>query len=279
MNEVFPWRQAPRAEFAVIGDPVAHSLSPRMHQAAYDELELPFRYVAVHVPPGEVGPALDRLASLGYRGVNVTVPHKEEVLGWCSDIEPLAAHVRAANTVRIENRACINTDATGFLATLEGLGLSGPGASSNPSGESPMALVLGAGGSARALAYALAQAGWRLRVYNRTRSRAEEMVRGLGVEAELLASPDPGGATLVLNTTSASLQGASLGIPWERADPHALAYDLMYAEGGTPFLRDAAERGLRTCDGLPLLAAQGALAFEWWLGMRAPLDAMRRALG
>jgi len=104
------------------------------------------------------------------------------------------------------------------------------------------------------------------------------MIEGLGIGAELIDSPDPAGADLILNTTSASLLKESLGIPWERAESAAVAYDLMYAPNGTPFLDEATIRGLKTCDGRPLLAAQGALAFEWWMGFPAPWEAMREAL-
>ncbi|MGV3615597.1 MAG: shikimate dehydrogenase [Fimbriimonas sp.] len=267
MSEATFWRDAPEAEYAVIGDPVGHSRSPRMHQAAYDELGLPFRYVALHVPPGEVAAALNLLSLRGYRGVNVTVPHKEEALEWCSVVEPLARKVRAVNTIRLEDHAGMNTDAPGFLETLADRGVE-PGA----------ALVLGAGGSARALVFALAREGWSIRVFNRTRSRAVEMIEGLGIEAEIVEAPDPAEAHLVLNTTSASLQGDALALDWSRARPDALAYDLMYTEGPTPFLAQAAAAGLRICDGRPLLVAQGALAFEWWLGVPAPREAMARAI-
>lgn len=269
MAEFFSWRDAPAADFAVIGDPVSHSLSPRMHTAAYAALGLNLRYVAIHVPACEVVPALDHLRSLGYRGVNVTVPHKESALDWCSEAESLARRVRAVNTVRLADRSGINTDAPGFLDTLADLLL-------GPSPE--LVLLLGAGGSARALTCALAEAGWQVRIYNRTRSRAEEMVANLGVDAEVLDAADPTGARLILNTTSASLQGAEVAIPWQCAEPDAVAYDLMYAKEPTPFLAAASAHGLRTCDGLPLLVAQGARSLEWWLDVSAPRDAMRAAL-
>lgn len=267
MNAYFDWREAPEAEFAVIGDPVSHSRSPRMHMAAFEALGLPFEYVAVHVPTGEVAPALDRMLSLGYRGVNVTVPHKEAAMEWCAGVEPFARKVRAVNTIRMEDRAGMNTDAPGFLDTLSDLGL-----------RSGRVLLLGAGGSARALALILSQQGWELRIFNRTRSRAEEMIAGLGIEAELLDEADPAGAQLILNTTSASLQASELDIDWSRAEPNAVAYDLMYAKEPTPFLARALERGLRICDGLPLLVAQGARSFEWWIGMPPPRNVMRQAI-
>jgi shikimate dehydrogenase len=238
-----------------------------MHQAAYDELGLPYRYVALHVPVGEVGAALELLRLRGYVGVNVTVPHKEEALSWCEEVEPLARKVRAVNTIRLEDRAGMNTDAPGFLETLSDRGVM-PGE----------ALLLGAGGSARALAYGLAREGWSLRIHNRTRSRAEEMVAELGIDATLVDAPDPSGAHLVLNTTSASLQGDTLALDWGRARPDALVVDLMYTEGPTPFLAAAGAAGLRICDGRALLVAQGALAFEWWIGVPAPREAMAEAI-
>ncbi|MDR3689968.1 MAG: shikimate dehydrogenase [Fimbriimonas sp.] len=264
----FPWREAPEAEFAVIGHPVNHTKSPRMHSAAYYALGLPYRYVAIDVPVGEVDVALEHLRSVGYRGVNVTVPHKEDALAWSVDVEPLAARVRAANTIRLADRACINTDAPGFLDTLEGFDL-GP----------KRALLLGAGGSARALAVALSGTGYELTLYNRTFDKAIQLAKELDLSEEsVLRSADPQGASLILNTTSASLNGAQLPILWERAEPGALAYDLMYAKEPTPFLACASEHGLQTMDGLKMLVAQGARSFEWWLGTAAPREAMLEAI-
>lgn len=262
------WQNAPDdAQFAVIGDPVKHSRSPRMHQAAYDELGLPYRYVALHVPVSEVHAALTHLADLGYQGVNVTVPHKEEALRWASEAEPLAKKVRAVNTLRLRDGAGINTDAGGFIDTLYDRGVQ-PG----------KALLLGAGGSARALAYALAQEDWELLVYNRTQEKAEQMVADLEIEAKVVAKPNPDGAHLIVNTTSASLQGQDIAVKWENASPYALAYDLMYGDEPTRFLARAREHKLRTCDGSALLVAQGARAFEWWLGVPAPREAMAAAI-
>lgn len=266
MSDVFSWRDAPPADYAVIGDPVAHSRSPRMHQAAYAALGLPYRYVAVHVPRGEVPEALDRLAALGYRGANVTVPHKEDALRWSEIREPYAEQARSANTIRFADRACRSTDGPGFMATIAGL----------PKDQGDV-LMLGAGGSARALAISLVSAGIRLRIYNRTRARAEALASSLFGLATLVEEPDPAGAFLILNTTSASLTGEDLPIAWSRAEPFATAYDLSYGHEA-PFLRRAAEASLATLDGLPLLVEQGALSFEWWTGQGAPRAAMRQAI-
>lgn len=261
------WRDAPSAQFAVIGDPVSHSMSPRMHMAAYEELGLPLEYVALEVPVGEVALALNFLTLRGYQGINVTVPHKEEALIWCDGVEPLARRVRAVNTIRLVDRAGRNTDAPGFLETLADRGV--------PPGD---ALLLGAGGSARALAYALVHDGWTVRIYNRTAEKAEALSKDLGDGAYAVTEPDPSDCHLVLNTTSASLQGDALNLDWSAARRDVLVYDLMYGNGPTAFLQGAADHGLRICDGRPMLVAQGALALEWWLGVDAPRDVMAAAI-
>ncbi len=268
MNEWFAWREAPEAEFGVIGDPVSHSLSPRMHQAAYDALGLPYRYSAIQVPAGEVELALTRLHSLGYQGINVTVPHKGEALEWAEKVEPLARRVHAANTLRLSDKACINTDAPGFLDTLVDF-----------PPETPTALLLGAGGTARALAVALNQAGYELYFYNRTASKAYALAEELGLAtSQVRKTADPSGVSLILNTTSASLNNDELPIQWDKAEGGALAYDLMYSKTLTPFLKTASQHGLRTVDGIHMLVAQGAHAFTWWLGLDAPRAAMLEAI-
>lgn len=272
---IFSWRDAPEAEFAVIGDPVAHSLSPWMQSAALRSLGLPHRYVAIHVPPSDLIAAMDRLLALGYQGVNVTVPHKTGVLDWIQDTEPYARQVGACNTIRIQDRYGWNTDAPGFLQVLEEVELAA---------DAPI-LLLGAGGSTRALLPALVGRGHRVRLWNRTRARAEELVETLRLDVEILDRPDAGGAIAVVNTTSASLQGESLRVEWRGA---RLAIDLAYRariEGGlvvaepTPFLREAAEAGMVGIDGRSLLAAQGALSLSHWLGTPVDPAPMRHALG
>ena len=261
MTTVHAWRDAPQADFAVIGDPVSHSLSPQMHEAAYAALGLGFLYVAIQVPPGEVSAALTHLRELNYRGANVTVPHKQEAIGWCAHVDAFVEQVQATNTIDLRRRAGINTDAAGFLATLQGV----------PVGS---ALVLGAGGSARALVRALVRDGWTVRLWNRTHEKAVELAHLAG--SAVAEEADPSGASLVLNTTSASLTSDELPVLWDRAPKDALAYDLAY--GTSPFLSVAAERGLRTADGLGMLVEQGALSLEWWTGESAPREVMRAAL-
>jgi shikimate dehydrogenase len=235
-----------------------------MHQAAYAALGLNLRYVAIDVPSGEVHEALDHLRTIGYRGVNVTVPHKEEALTWATDVESFAERVRAANTFDLPKRACINTDAPGFMQTIQ------------PT--SGRALVLGAGGTARALCLALCDAGWQIRLYNRTREKAFAMFQDLGLTGSVVDVPVARGCDLIVNTTSASLQGEPLAIDWGGTNANALAYDLMYSHEPIPFLVDSAQHGLQTKDGRALLVAQGGLAFQWWTGHAPPYEAMTRAI-
>ena len=145
MNRSYEWRDAPQADFAVLGDPVNHSLSPRMHQAAYEATHLRHKYVAIRVPVNEFNEAMEFLTKQGYRGVNLTTPLKEAGATWAKKPDAFVARVGSANVLNLLERSAINTDAPGFLDTLPPLGIWPP---------API-LILGAGGAARALAVAL----------------------------------------------------------------------------------------------------------------------------
>ncbi len=269
MSRVYTLDDLPMADFAVIGDPIGHSKSPAMHHAAYDALGLSYLYVAVHVAPGRVAEALERMREMGYRGVNVTVPHKAEALAWASQPDSLASRIGAANTVDLRTGRAWNTDAPGFMDTLVDLGLRSP----------YRAVVLGAGGSARALVAALSdEAGVEVAVWNRTRDRADRMVQELAPSAQVLDRPDLTDAGLVVNATSTGLSGIELDLDFAATPPDALAYDLAYGSEPTAFERQAASVGRRHTDGRGLLAAQGARAFEHWLGIPAPKAVMLRAI-
>lgn len=250
-------------DFAVVGDPIAHSRSPRMHGAAYSALGLDHTYRAVRVEAGRLSEALDRLAEHGCRGVNVTLPLKFEAIKWADHLEdwegclPLAG----ANTLRLQDKAAISTDEGGFLASLD---------HPNPG----RVLILGAGGSAQGIALRLKNEGWDVSVWNRTASKW----RDFADDFRVLNFPDPSGMDLIVNATSASLSGAELPVDWERASPNALAYDLAYRDEPTVFLQSAAQHGLRTQDGRRMLMEQGALALEWWLGIPAPRKDMLTAI-
>ncbi len=269
MNRVYTLEELPPADFAVIGDPVGHSKSPAMHQAAYRALGMPYRYVAIQVPSGRVGEALDRMRDVGFRGVNVTVPHKAEALRWASHPDPFAVRIGAANTLDLVSGRAWNTDAPGFMDTLQDFGFEAPFNT----------VVLGAGGSASAVVAALGdRAGVCLSVWNRTRERADALVDRLAPNATVLDHPSLCGADLVVNATSTGLSGIELDIDFGESDPNALAYDLAYGKEPTAFERQAARACRRHTDGRALLVAQGARAFEHWLGIPAPKAVMLEAI-
>lgn len=243
-------------------------MSPKMHQAAYAELGLDLAYVAVRVPSEEVCPALDRLRSLGYKGVNVTLPLKERVISWLRETDDFARRIRSVNTIRMEDRYGFNTDAPGFMETLKLLGVQ-PGAPT---------LVLGAGGTARAVIAALGDDDYPVRVWNRTRTRAEKLLEELDVnQAAVWDEPEILDAQLVVNTTSTAVKGERIPIDWTHTMPGAVAYELAYGHR-SHFLKDAMEHDVRAVDGKGMLVMQGALSFEWWLDREAPRQAMWEAV-
>lgn len=250
------WRLAPAADYAVLGDPVVHSLSPRLHTWAYTALGLERSYVAIRVAPGEVSEALDHLRALGYRGVNLTVPHKLEAFGWCPSHEEWAARVGVVNTIDLRTRHGANTDAPGFLASLAGLAVG-------------RALVLGAGGSAVAVVRALVSVGWDVTVWARRPEAAAAL--GVGVANTLRTK----GFDLVVNATSAGLAGETLPVEWAGT---GLAYDLVYGPAAQPFLQAAHQAGWATQDGLSMLIHQAALALDQWEGCEPPVAAMECAV-
>lgn len=272
MSNWFEWRDAPPGDFAVLGDPIHHSRSPRIHAAAYAAYGLPLTYHAIRVPAGELAPALAHLESLRYRGVNVTLPLKEEAFAW-AETEPRDAVYGSLNTLDIRTRFGTNTDVPAFLSTLRGFEIE-PGA---------LIHVLGAGGSAKALVVGLAQSGFRLRLWNRTQGKAEDLAQRTaalipGAQIEVVAGVSPTDCAALINTTSTSLSAESLPIPWPSAPQNLLAYDIAYTDGLTRFQQEAAAHGLRHTDGRAMLVEQAALAFTWWTGKEAPRTDMLAAV-
>ncbi|MDB4994087.1 MAG: Shikimate 5-dehydrogenase alpha [Myxococcaceae bacterium] len=278
--------------FAVIGDPVGHTKSPRMHAAAYAALGLPHVYEALPTKDDEVGARVQALRDSVYAGLNVTVPHKQRVLDYVDAVDMSAQAVGAANTlVRDVNGSVVafNTDVPALAAELRRLA---PARTTEAWAESD-ALVLGSGGAARAALVALGVVGVRricVRARNVERASALiELLPKAGCEAAvrlepLVAKDDDGAFTTIVQATSAGMVGAADGhaiagaVDWERLPTHAIALDVVYAPPETPFLSRAYARGLRGENGLGMLAGQGALAFAMWLGTEPPIDAMLAAL-
>ncbi len=260
------------SRLGVLGWPVAHSRSPAMHNAALRALGMSdWRYQLLPVPPELFADTTRALGQSGFVGANVTIPHKRAALALADSASAAASAIGAANTLTFRPDGAIaaeNTDAPGLIAALQ----------ERPEGAS--VLVLGAGGSARAAVWALAQAGAaRVMIYNRTRERAEQLAHELGGEA--VTAPRP--ADLLVNCTAVGLQPEQdelgrLGLSSARLGDYAQVVDLVYRDGGpTELLSVAREHGAETVDGLEILVAQGALSFELWTGHAAPLQAMREA--
>jgi shikimate dehydrogenase len=248
-----------RARYGVLGWPVGHSRSPAMMHAAGLG-----RYQRLPVAPGVFADTVRALHGAGFRGANVTIPHKEAALAVATTASDAAAQIGAANTLTFGEDgeiAAENTDAPALIAALEGRPLAS-------------AVVLGAGGSARAAVWALARAGADVAVWNRTRARAE----GLG--ARVIDRPE--GGDVLVNCTSVGLDRSSkpfkdLPLDADGLTEYATVVDLVYRAGGTMLIREARDRGVNTVDGLEILVRQGALSFTIWTGRPAPLDSMRTA--
>jgi shikimate dehydrogenase len=255
----------------VLGHPVGHSRSPAIHNAAYAALGLDWRYVKLPVPPELFEETVRGLAGSGYRGANVTIPHKLAALALADEASAAAQGAGAANTLtfaggRIE---ADNTDAGGLLDAID-----------RPV-EGLRVLVLGAGGAGRAAAWALREAGAaEVAVWNRTAERAAALARELGV----VHAERPGANDLLVNATAVGLDPSTeedealqqLGLGG--AEPPPLVVDLVYRGGGITPLQAWAERaGVSFVGGLEVLVRQGARSFELWTGEPAPLAAMRAA--
>jgi shikimate dehydrogenase len=240
-----------------------------MHAAAYAALGLEgWRYQRLPVPPELFAETVRALGAAGLAGANVTVPHKEAALALATQATGAARAIGAANTLTFGADGAIaadNTDAPGLIAALP----------APVAGRS--ALVLGAGGSARAAVYALREAGARdVAVLNRTRERAEDLAAQLG--ARVADAPQP--ADVLVNCTSVGLDDPE-ALPLDASALAAVGavVDLVYREGGTALVRAARRRGLPCADGLEVLVQQGARSLEIWTGREAPVDAMRAAVG
>ena len=254
----------------VCGWPVAHSLSPRMQNAALREVGLDdWRYLRLPLPPELFAETVRALPAAGFRGVNVTIPHKGAALALADDATPTAREIGAANTLTFEGGRirAENTDAPGLIAAM-------------PDVRGRRAVVLGAGGSARAAVWALLRAGAAdVAVWNRTAERARELADELGARAV----EAPAGFDVLVNCTSVGLHDPAatfkaLPVDADSLGAGSLVVDLVYRPGGTRLLEAARTRGADVVDGLEILVAQGAASFERWTGRAAPRQAMRDAV-
>lgn len=282
----------PPIRLGVFGDPVAHSLSPEMQNAALKHCKIDMQYARFHILPDELQAALKRLGELDFIGANLTVPHKIAALPFLDQVDEGARRIGAVNTVRIDHGKTLgfNTDGYGFaraireefVVDLRDLRV----------------MILGAGGAARAIALQCAKEGCeRLVIANRTLEKGKKLTdelrdffagpRVLGPVARLQAIPWDESAfrfqianvDLIVNATPLGLnRGEPSAIPARLIAPHLMIYDTVYPQQRTPLISAAIEAGARAANGLSMLVHQGALAFEIWFQREAPLDAMRGAL-
>lgn len=268
----------------VIGHPISHSLSPRLHNAAFRSQGLNLVYLAFDVLPKSLSAAIEGLRALRIQGANVTVPHKEAIVSLLDRLDPLAQRIGAVNTIVCEDGWLVghNTDVEGFRAALHSVLPSGA--------RGRRCLLAGAGGAARAVAAALVEEGaaavW---VYNRTRSRAEALCADAmswgartcePLGAELLAEYGCS-ADIVINATSIGIDPDIEEMPFsvDILSSHQVVFDLVYGVVPTLLLREAAAKGAATIDGLEMLLMQAASSYRLWTGLNAPLAVMRHASG
>lgn len=264
-------------KYVVIGNPINHSQSPFIHRQFAQQTGQQMSYERLLAPLDDFSGTLRQFFQSGGKGGNVTVPFKTEALALADDLTERAEQAGAANTLHLQSDGRLladNTDGAGLVADLERLGVRLSGR---------RLLLLGAGGAARgAMAPLLASSVGELIVANRTQSRAEELVHRFAamgpVTCQSLTALE-GGFDIIINSTSASLQGESLALPASLCHPQTRVYDMMYGREETPFLRWAREQGVEhRYDGLGMLVGQAAESFHLWRGVRPEVEPVLAAL-
>ncbi len=267
----------------VIGDPIEHTMSPVMHNAAFRELGLDYVYVAFRVKSEELARAIEGMRALNIKGLNVTLPHKVSIIPLLDELDPLAEKIAAVNTVVNKDGSLkgYNTDATGFLQALRDKGL-------EPRGKK--VVILGAGGASRAISFTLAESGANLVILNRREELdwAKELARNLSSvfgkeiraleleEANLRIALDK--AKVIVNATRVGMSPNidATPVPAKLLRPGLVVFDIVYNPLKTKLATEAAQAGAETIMGLDMLVWQGALAFEMWTGQKAPVGLMKK---
>lgn len=266
----------------LIGDPVAHSLSPAMHNAAFASLGLDFVYIPLRVNKEDLPKAVEGIRAFNMRGVNITIPHKVAVIPLLDELEPLAEKIGAVNTIVNDNGSLkgYNTDAGGFLKSLLENGV-------QPQGKK--AVILGAGGAARAIAFTLVDNGAELTILNRRQefSWAVELAASLsrfcGTKVKAVELNDNNlkksilTADILINATSVGMSpnAGQTPVPGGLLKPGLVVFDAVYNPVETRLLAEAEAAGASIISGMDMLVWQGALAFELWTGAAAPVDIMK----
>lgn len=259
----------------IIGDPIAHSLSPQIHNAAYEALgiEDQYRFEARQVKPEELAGFMAEVVSSGIRGISCTAPHKVAIMEYLDEVDEVARRIGAVNTVVNEDGRLkgYNTDWLGVVLPLEKLtGLKGKDVA-----------LLGAGGAARSIAYGLTERGAALTIYNRTPGKAAELAAEFGAQSASLEDPASiKAAEIIINATSVGMapRDGDTPLPQEFITGGQIVFDSIYVPYETRLLREAAQRGARVVHGTEMLLQQGIAQFKLYTGYDAPEEVMRTAL-
>jgi 3-dehydroquinate dehydratase/shikimate dehydrogenase len=282
MRDVYRFERIDRETelYAVIGDPIAHSRSPHIHNAAFAAAGVNKAYIAFRVPPAELLQFLDDAVALGFRGLSVTIPHKEAILARVTDPEPAVREIGAANTLLFEpgKVSAYNTDRA---AAIDSLAAALQLDRHAPSFAGLKALVLGAGGAAKAIAQGLKSHGADVTISNRNRARADELALPLGLavvdwDARYSTLPN-----VLVNCTPLGMEPHEADTAWDSAHLRAemVVFDTVYTPERTRLIREAERTGCRVVTGVEMFVRQGARQFELFTGRPASIDVMRAALG
>jgi shikimate dehydrogenase len=258
------------AIFAVFGNPVVHSLSPVMHNAAFAATGYNGIYAAIRVK--DIRPAVSGMRALGLKGASITIPHKESVLACLDDIDPTARRIKAVNTIVNDDGSLkgFNTDCDGVIQALaEKISIKGRHVG-----------ILGAGGAARAVAFGVIGQGATATIFNRSREKGEALAAELGADFKPLSEFAAERCDILVNTTPVGMspQGQDTPLLGEKLQPGLVVMDIVYNPLKTRLLREAEAAGCETIDGLSMFVHQGARQFELWTGLAAPVDIMRMAV-
>ena len=265
--------------YAVIGDPIDHSLSPNIHSAAFRELNLEHSYIAYRIPRDELEEGIEALKKINIAGFNVTIPHKVEMMKFLDKIDETCSVVGAVNTVSNENGVLkgYNTDMDGFLEPLR---------KRNIPIQGTKILLLGSGGAARGIVAGLAKEKARtITIANRTIDNARklsEFAQKFGLESNFIKIDEVGESAnqynIIVNATSIGLKNEPSPISLNTVNEKTVVYDIVYMPINTDFLKKAKAKNATIIYGYEMLLEQAAKAFEIWHGMKAPYNAMKRAL-
>jgi shikimate dehydrogenase len=268
----------------VIGDPIEHSMSPKMHNTAIQALGLNYVYISFHVYSKDLAAAIAGIRSLQIRGINVTIPHKIAVMPYVDEIDPLAQKIGAINTIKNENGHIFarNTDGEGALIALNEAGC-------DPQGK--VIVILGAGGAAKAITFYLASLAKRLIIINRSSSHLNELIKSLqknfqvpidGISDNNTVAIENAirSAALLINTTPIGMYPHKDEMPIDPSlfHPNLFVFDIIYNPIETKLLHIARTKGCKTLNGIKMLVNQGAIAFEWWTGIKPDKKLMETAI-